>query len=143
MADQQETTAAHPDETPHVEAKAVMLLVLMAALVIGFLGYVMYARGVFEPTQELVLISDDSEGVQPGMDVTFAGFAIGRVRQVDLAPDGKARIRVDVPKKDARCPRVSRVFTGERGGVGDPHIKAFTGQLTYAPAGRGDPHRAA
>ncbi len=116
-----------------MEAKAVMLLVLMVALVIGFLGYVMYARGVFEPTQELVLISDDSEGVQPGMDVTFAGFAIGRVRQVDLAPDGKARIRVDVPKKDARWLRDSSVFTLERGLVGDTHIKAFTGQLSDPP----------
>jgi phospholipid/cholesterol/gamma-HCH transport system substrate-binding protein len=133
MADKNEATVPHPDEPPHVEAKAVMLLVLMVALVIGFLGYVMYARGVFEPTQELVLISDDSEGVQPGMDVTFAGFAIGRVRQVDLAPDGKARIRVDVPKKDARWLRDSSVFTLERGLVGDTHIKAFTGQLSDPP----------
>ncbi|MFL6709693.1 MAG: MlaD family protein [Massilia sp.] len=129
--------AAPVDEPPHVEAKAVILLILMVALVLGFLGYVMYARGVFEPTQELVLISDDSEGVQPGMDVTFAGFAIGRVRQVDLAPDGKARIRVDVPKKDARWLRDSSVFTLERGLVGDTHIKAYTGQLSDPPLPEG------
>ena len=123
--------AAH--ETPHVEIKAVILLVVMVALVAGFLAYVMYARGVFEPTQEMVLVSEDSEGVIPGMDMTFAGFAIGRVRQVDLAPDGNARITVDVPKKDARWLRISSVFTLERGLVGDTHIKAYSGQLTDPP----------
>ncbi len=121
------------EEPPHVEIKALLLLALMVALVLGFLGYVMYARGVFEPTQDLVLIADDSEGVIPGMDMTFAGFAIGRVRQVDLAPDGKARIAIDVPQKDARWLRVSSVFTLERGLVGDTHIKAYSGQLSDAP----------
>ena len=35
-----------------------MLLVLMTTLICGFLLYVMYARGVFESTQRLVLVSD-------------------------------------------------------------------------------------
>jgi phospholipid/cholesterol/gamma-HCH transport system substrate-binding protein len=128
-----ETSKPTPPAPPHVEVKAVILLALMVALVVGFLAYVMYARGVFEPTQSLVLIADDSEGVIPGMDLTFAGFAIGRVRQVDLAPDGKARIAVDVPKKDARWLRVSSVFTLERGLVGDTHIKAYSGDLEAPP----------
>ena len=132
-----DSAAAPPDHLPHVEVKAVILLVLMVSLVAAFLLYVMYARGVFEPTQRLVLISEDSEGVIPGMDMTFAGFAIGRVRQVDLAPDGKARIAIDVPKKDAQWLRVSSVFTLERGLVGDTHIKAFSGQLTDPPMPEG------
>ncbi|MEJ7807280.1 MAG: MlaD family protein, partial [Telluria sp.] len=91
----------------HVEIKAVILLVLMAALVAAFLLYVMYARGVFESTQRLVLVSEDSEGIIPGMDLTFSGFPIGRVQRVELAPDGKARILVDVNRKDAKWLRVS------------------------------------
>lgn len=118
---------------PHVELKAVILLILMTSLIAVFLLYVMYARGVFDATQRLVLISDDSEGVIPGMDVTFAGFAVGRVRQVELAPDGKARILVDVPKKDAKWLRVSSVFTLERGMVGDTRIKAYSGILSDPP----------
>ena len=31
-------------------------------------------RGAFEPTQRLVLIADDSEGVSVGMDMTFSAF---------------------------------------------------------------------
>jgi len=115
---------------PNVEFKAAVLLVLMAALVLGFLGYLMYARGVFEPTQRLVLIADDSEGVLPGMDLTFSGFPIGRVQRIELAADGKARILVDVPHKDAHWLRQSSIFTLERGLVGDTRIRAFTGVLS-------------
>ncbi|MES2899785.1 MAG: mammalian cell entry protein [Pseudomonadota bacterium] len=124
---------APAEAVAHVETKAVILLVLMTALIITFILYVMYARGVFESTQRLVLVSDDSEGVIPGMDMTFSGFPIGRVQRVELAPDGKARILVDVPRKDARWLRVSSVFTLERGMVGDTRIKAFSGILTDPP----------
>jgi phospholipid/cholesterol/gamma-HCH transport system substrate-binding protein len=122
-----------PDSSPpppaHVELKAMLLLILMAALVCGFVLYVMYARGVFESTQRLVLISDDSEGVLVGMDLTFSGFPIGRVQRIDLGADGKARILIDVPRKDANWLRTSSVFTLERGLVGDTRIRAFTGVL--------------
>ena len=117
----------------NVEVKAVILLVLMAALVIAFLLYVMYARGVFESTQRLVLVSEDSEGVIPGMDVTFSGFPIGRVQRVELAPDGKARILVDVNQKDAKWLRVSSVFTMEKSMVGETRIRAYSGILTDPP----------
>ncbi|MFC0133311.1 mammalian cell entry protein [Massilia eurypsychrophila] len=126
-------TVPEPESPPKVEIKAVILLVLMVSLVTGFLLYVMYARGVFEVTQRLVLVSDDSEGVRPGMDMTFTGFPIGRVSQVELAPDGKARILLDVPKKDAKWLRISSVFTLERGLVGETRIKAYSGILTDPP----------
>ncbi|MET0855611.1 MAG: mammalian cell entry protein [Telluria sp.] len=126
-------TVPEPESPPKVEVKAVILLVLMVSLVTGFLLYVMYARGVFEVTQRLVLVSDDSEGVRPGMDMTFTGFPIGRVSQVELAPDGKARILLDVPKKDAKWLRISSVFTLERGLVGETRIKAYSGILTDPP----------
>ena len=61
--------------------------------------YLLYARGAFEPTQTLVLTADDSEGVVVGMDMTFSGFPIGRVRRIELAEIGNARIVVDVPRK--------------------------------------------
>ncbi|MEO7495369.1 MAG: MlaD family protein, partial [Massilia sp.] len=117
----------------NVEVKAVVLLILMAALITTFLLYVMYARGVFESTQRLVLMTDDSEGVIPGMDVTFSGFPVGRVQRVELAPDGKVRILVDVPRKEAKWLKTSSVFTMERSLVGETRIKAFSGILTDPP----------
>jgi len=64
------------------------------------------------------------------MDMTFSGFPIGRVQRVELAPDGKARILIDVPRKDAAWLRTSSVFTMERSMVGETRIRAFSGILT-------------
>ncbi len=122
-----------PDEPANVERKAMILLVVVAALILAFILYVMYARGVFEPTQKLILETDNSEGVIPGMDMSFAGFPIGRVRLVDLARDGKVNIVIDVSKDDAKWLRTSSVFTLERSVVGETRIRAFTGLLEDPP----------
>jgi phospholipid/cholesterol/gamma-HCH transport system substrate-binding protein len=122
-----------PDEPKHVEAKAVILLIVIGALIVAFFLYVMYARGVFEPTQQLVLVTDNSEGVIPGMDMSFAGFPIGRVRQVDLGKDGKVNITVDIPKADAKWLRTTSVFTLESSVVGQTRLRAYSGILTDPP----------
>ena len=113
-----------------LEFRAVLLLAFMLALIVGSAMYVMYARGMFESTQKLVLMAEDSEGVVVGMNLTFSGFPIGRVRHIELAEDGKARIVVDVSSKDAHWLRTSSVFTLVRGLVGSTNIRAYTGLLT-------------
>ncbi len=113
----------------NLEFKARLLMIFMVLLVGGSALYVAYARGAFETTQRLVLMAEDSEGVVVGMDLTFAGFPIGRVRRIELAEDGKARILVDVASKDAHWLRTSSVFTLVKGIVGGPNIRAYTGLL--------------
>lgn len=111
----------------NAEFKAALLLVLMVVLVAGSGLYLLYARGAFESTQTLILQADDSEGVVVGMDVTFAGFPIGRVRRIELSSEGKARVVVDVQSKDAHWLRSSSIFTLERGLVGGAKLRAFSG----------------
>jgi phospholipid/cholesterol/gamma-HCH transport system substrate-binding protein len=122
-----------PAPVKNLEIKAALLLLLMLALVLGSALYVLYARGAFESTQRLVLIADDSEGAVVGMDMTFAGFAIGRVARIELGKDGNARILIDVPEKDARWLRTSSVFTMERSLVGSTRIRAYSGVLEDPP----------
>jgi phospholipid/cholesterol/gamma-HCH transport system substrate-binding protein len=117
----------------HLEFKARLLLLFTALLIAGSAIYLLYARGVFEPTQTLVLAADDSEGVAAGMDLTFSGFPIGRVRAVELSPDGNVRIVIDVAKKDAHWLRTSSVFTMVRGIVGGTSLRAFSGMLADPP----------
>ena len=137
MTPQDSPSPDSPSAMARVERKAILLLIVVSGLVLGFLLYVMYARGVFESTQELVLVADDSEGVIVGMDLTFSGFPIGRVRRIELAEDGKARMVIDVPRKDARWLRTSSIFTMERGMVGETRIRAFSGILTDPPLPEG------
>src|SRR5215207_4625695 len=110
----------------HLQFKARLLLLFTALLIAGSALYLLHARGVFEPTQTLVLATDDSEGILVGMDLTFSGFPIGRVRAVELAPDGNVRIVIDVAKKDAHWLRTSSVFTMVRGVVGATNLRAFS-----------------
>jgi len=44
----------------HLELKAALLLALLVVLLASSVLYVMYARGVFETTQRLVLIAEYS-----------------------------------------------------------------------------------
>jgi len=122
-----------PEPVANLEIKARLLLLLMLLLVCGSVLFVLYARGAFDATQRLVLMADDSEGVVVGMDITFSGFPIGRVRRIELADDGRARILVDLSAKDAHWLRTSSMFTLVRGIVGSPNIRAYTGMLNDPP----------
>ncbi|MEJ7928773.1 MlaD family protein [Ramlibacter sp. AN1015] len=137
MASPDETTVLPEPGTsapvPHLALKARLLLLFTLLLIAAATTYVLYARGVFEPTQTLVLTTDDSEGVSAGMDMTFSGFPIGRVRRVELGPTGEVRILIDVATEDAHWLRTSSVFTLVRGLVGGTAIKAYTGVLTDPP----------
>jgi phospholipid/cholesterol/gamma-HCH transport system substrate-binding protein len=116
-----------------LERKAAWLVLAMALLLVISALYLMYARGAFERTQELVLIADDAEGVSVGTDLSFAGFPIGRVRRIALADDGSVRIVIDVPEGDARWLRTSSVFVLTRGLVGGTTLRAYSGVLTDPP----------
>ncbi len=121
----------------HLTLKATALLLFTLALIVGSVLYLLYARGAFEPTQTLVLVADDSEGVVVGMDMTFSGFPIGRVRRIELADEGNARIVIDVARKDAHWLRISSVFTLVRGVVGGTAIRAYSGMLDDKPLPEG------
>jgi len=125
-----------PETAPpvaHLDLKARLLVLCVLLLIAASVTYVLYARGAFERKQTLVLVAENSEGVVVGMDLTFAGFAIGRVNRIELSDEGNARIVVDVPSKDAHWLRESSVFTMEKGLVGATHIRAFSGILTDPP----------
>ncbi|MES2024467.1 MAG: MlaD family protein [Pseudomonadota bacterium] len=117
----------------NLEFKAAILLIFLIVLICSSAAYLMYARGAFEATQELVLLADDSEGVTVGMDLTFSGFPVGRVSRIELGKDGKARMIVAVAKKDSHWLRTSSVFTMERAIVGSTRIRAYTGVPTDPP----------
>lgn len=122
-----------PPPVKNLETKAALLLILLMLLVAASALYVAYARGAFERTQRLVLVAPDSEGVSVGMNLTFAGFAIGKVGRIELAEDGNVQILVDVPVKDAKWLRSSSIFTMEKALVGGTKIKAYSGMLSDPP----------
>jgi phospholipid/cholesterol/gamma-HCH transport system substrate-binding protein len=113
--------------------KVGMLLAFTIIVAVSLVIYVLSARGVFDQTQRLTLIADNVDGVSAGMDLTFAGFPIGRVRRLSLSEDGKARIHVRVPVEDARWLRSTTVFVLEVGLVGGAKLRAYTANLQDPP----------
>jgi phospholipid/cholesterol/gamma-HCH transport system substrate-binding protein len=116
-----------PRTSSRIAFKASLLIALFVALIGVSVFYLLFARGLFEETQTLLLQAEDSEGVSVGMDLTFSGFPIGRVRRIQLADDGTARLVIEVPTKDARWLRTSSVFTLTRGLLGNTNLRAYTG----------------
>src|SRR2546421_6147570 len=109
-----------------------LLVGLAVVLGTGFVLYALYARGVFEDNQQLTLLAENAEGVSVGMDLSFSGFPIGRVKRLALDGQGRARIEIDVPRSDAHWLRETTVFTLERGLVGSARIRAYTANLRDA-----------
>jgi phospholipid/cholesterol/gamma-HCH transport system substrate-binding protein len=109
--------------------KVGMLIAFTIMVAAAFVLYVLFARGTFEATQRVTLVAGNAEGVSLGMDLTFSGFPIGRVRRIALREDGKVRIEIDVPQRDAHWLRTSSVFTLELPLVGGAKIRAFTANL--------------
>jgi len=120
-------------QTQQLQKQALALIVATLLLFVSAVVYVLYARGAFEKTQSLVLISDDSEGVSVGMALTFAGFNLGRVQKIELSAEGNARILVGVPLSNAQWLRTSSIFTLEKSLVGGARLRAFSGILEDPP----------
>ena len=133
-----EAPVANTQAPANTERKAIALIILTVGLIVAFIIYVMTARGLFAETQSLVLVTENSEGVRPGMDLTFSGFPIGRVHRVELANDGQVRVFVEVWKDDARWLRTSSIFTLERGIVGEARLRVFSALLEDPPLPDGE-----
>jgi phospholipid/cholesterol/gamma-HCH transport system substrate-binding protein len=114
----------------NLEFKVGLLLVLTLTLAVAFIGYTLYARGVFERSQKLILISDNADGVSIGMPISFSGFPIGQVDRMSLTDEGKVLIEMSIPVKDAKWLRDSSVFTLEKSLVGSAKIRAISTNLT-------------
>ncbi len=117
----------------NIGAKVGALLAISIAVALGFIVYVLDARGVFDQTQRLYLITDNAEGIGVGTDLTFAGFPVGRVRRIALRDDGKVRISIRVPVSEAKWLRESSVFVIDVPLVGAAKLRAFTANLQDAP----------
>ena len=113
--------------------KVGMLLAFTIMLVGGFVFYVLDARGTFEDTQRVRLITDNAEGIGVGTDLTFSGFPIGKVRRITLREDGKVRISVRVRASEAKWLRTSSIFVIDVPLVGAAKLRVFSANLSDPP----------
>lgn len=106
--------------------KVGLLLALIPFVAVGLVVYALHARGVFEASQQLILIARDADGVAEGMPVMFSGFPIGRVEGMALTERGEVRIELSIREKDARWLRSGSVFTLEKQLFGGARLRIST-----------------
>lgn len=132
MSDDAEYKITHPAVVRHLGLKVTLLAIASAVIFAGFVVYVAYARGAFRPVQTLTLRADSAEGISVGMDLSFRGFPVGRVRHISLGEDARAHVLVAIPIEDAKWLRASSVYIMERSVVGTAKLRAFTSDFGAA-----------
>lgn len=117
----------------HLKLKTGLLLATFPVLLGGLVLYALYARGVFEPTRSVVLISRDAEGLGVGVPVTFSGFPIGEIKRIRLSDEGLVRIELGILEKDARWLRNSSTFSFEKQLLGKQKIRVASPRMADPP----------
>jgi phospholipid/cholesterol/gamma-HCH transport system substrate-binding protein len=128
-----ERPAVPESRIPHLRIKVGLLLAAFPVLLGGLVLYALYARGVFEPTRDVTLISRDAEGLGAGVPVMFSGFPIGEVRGIQLTEDGLALVQLRIVEKDARWLRRSSVFSFEKQLFGKQRIRVSSPRMQDPP----------
>lgn len=111
----------------HLKVGVFVITVLVLAL--GFLVYVLHARGFFEQRQHLQLAAVSAEGISPGMPVTFSGMPIGQVTSVNLNEAGGIVIKAEISQDGAKWLRTDSSFTLDKPLVGGAKIKVSSPNL--------------
>ena len=112
----------------HLKVGLFVIAVLILAL--GFLVYVLHARGFFEQRMHLQLAAASAEGISPGMPVTFSGMPIGQVTSVNLNEAGGILIKAEISQNGARWLREDSSFTLDKPLVGGAKIKVSSPNLS-------------
>jgi phospholipid/cholesterol/gamma-HCH transport system substrate-binding protein len=113
----------------NLHLKVGFFVVTVLVLALGFLFYVLHARGFFEQRQHLQLAAASAEGISPGMPLTFSGMPIGQVTSVNLNEAGGIVIKAEISQDGARWLRTDSSFTLDKPLVGGAKIKVSSPNL--------------
>ena len=117
----------------NIQFKVGLFIIITSLMVVSFIGYVAYKKGVFAKEQTFTLVSKSGENLTEGMPVVFSGFRIGRVDSLELNADGLVVIKIKVPDRHIRWIRAESVFILEKPLIGSARINVATANLSAPP----------
>ena len=95
--------------------RALLLVAVAAVSIVGTLG-----AGGTEPTYRVDAVFDSTANLIPGQDVKIAGARVGRVSDIQLTEERKARVEMEVEegfapfRADAECTIRPQSLIGEK-----------------------------
>jgi phospholipid/cholesterol/gamma-HCH transport system substrate-binding protein len=117
----------------NIQFKVGLFIIITSLMIVSFIGYVAYKKGVFAKEQTFTLVSKSGENLTEGMPVVFSGFRIGRVDSLELNADGLVVIKIKVPDRHIRWIRAESVFILEKPLIGSARINVATANLSAPP----------
>lgn len=117
----------------NIQFKVGLFIIMTSVMIVAFIGYVAYKKGVFAKEHTYTLSSKSGENLTEGMPVVFSGFRIGRVDSLELNAAGHVVIKIKVPDRHVRWIRAGSVFILEKPLIGSARIYVATANLD-APA---------
>lgn len=100
---------------------------------VGFVFYLLNARGFFEGTYQLQLAAVSADNVVPGVPLVFSGIKIGQVTSLGLNDGGGVVIHAQLPIRHAKWLRQDSSFVLDKPIVGGAKIRVDSPHLD-APA---------
>jgi len=113
----------------NIRFKVGLFIIMTSVMIVAFIGYVAYKKGVFAKEHTYTLSSKSGENLTEGMPVVFSGFKIGRVDSLELNAAGHVVIKIKVPDKHIRWIRADSVFILEKPLIGSARIYVATANL--------------
>ena len=117
----------------NIQFKVGLFIIITSVMIVAFIGFVAYKKGVFAKEHTYTLSSKSGENLTEGMPVVFSGFKIGRVDSLELNAAGLVVIKIKVPDQHIRWVRADSVFILEKPLIGSARIYVATADLN-APA---------
>jgi len=84
---------------PHLEKKVGLLVVLALVAVIAVVIFIGIEQDLFSKKYELHFTVKKATGFSEGMPVKLSGFRVGRVKRLQLAPDARVRVDLQINRK--------------------------------------------
>lgn len=119
----------------NIQFKVGLFMIITSVMILSFVGYVAYKKGIFATQHTYTLSSKSGENLTEGMPVVFSGFKIGRVDALELNEDGLVLIKIKVADQHIKWIRQDSVFILEKPLTGA--LPDFPGDIwRYKDAGR-------
>ncbi len=103
------------------------VFVILAIAILAYITIDVSQLGFTRGTYKIYTFMDNAEGVAAKTPVQVAGIPVGRVSRVELTPDSKAKVEIEL-KKDVKIGDDVEAEVRTRGVLGDTYIEIFPGK---------------
>jgi len=98
-------------------------VLFLIGLLVSFIVFIILEKDYLEPRYTFHFVVNDASAVSVGTPLTYSGFTIGMIDEIELLKSGEAQMSFSLSKKDRHWIRKNTELTIKRPLVGSSHIE--------------------